>query len=97
MFYKTWINNWIMAIRDLPKTNGQLLSYEKFRRKYALQTNLLEFHGLIGSVRDYIDVFNFHDILELGDRPIQPLPISYILKVQKGCINICKLYLDNNF
>ena len=95
VFYKTWIDNGIMVIRDLTKTNGQLLSYEEFRRKYALQTNFLEFHGLIGSVRDYINVFNFHDILELGDFPVQPLPITYILKDKKGCRNICKLYLDN--
>ena len=39
VFYKTWIDNGIMANRDLTKTNGQLLSYEEFRRKYALQTN----------------------------------------------------------
>ena len=64
VFYKTWIDNGIMVIRDLTKTNGQLLSYEEFRRKYALQTNFLEFHGLIGSVRDYINVFNFHDIIK---------------------------------
>ena len=95
VFYKTWIDNGIIPIRDLTKTNGQLLSYEEFRRKYVLQTNFLEFHGLIGSVRDYINVFNFHDILELGDCPIQPLPITYILKDKKGCRNICKLYLDN--
>ena len=62
VFYKTWIDNGIMAIRDLTKTNGQLLSYEAFRRKYAFQTYFLEFRGLIGSVRDYINVFNIHDI-----------------------------------
>ena len=80
MFYKTWIDNGIMLIRDLISTNGQLLSYEEFRGRYELRTNFLDFHGLISSLRDYINKFNFHEILERGFCPVQPLPLGIILK-----------------
>ena len=95
VFYKTWIDNGIMFIRDLISTNGQLLSYEEFRRRYQLRTNFLDFHGLISSLRDYINKFNFHEILERGFCPVQPLPLSIILKNKKGCRNICKLYIED--
>ena len=84
VFYKTWIYNGIMFIRDLIGTNGQLLSYEEFRSRYALRTNFLDFHGLISSLRDYINKFNFHEILERGACPVQPLPLSTILKTKKA-------------
>ena len=43
----------------------------------------LDFHGLISCLRDYINKFYFHDVLEQGDCPVQPLPSSIILKKQK--------------
>ena len=46
---------------------------------------ILDFHVLISSLRDYINKFNFHDILERGDCPVQPLPLTehYIKKQRR--------------
>ena len=46
VFNNTWIDNGIMFIRDLIGTNGQLLSYEELRRRYALRTIVLNSMGL---------------------------------------------------
>ena len=53
--------------------NGQILSYEEFRLKYNFQTNFLEFYGLIISVRQYINSFNFQETLGMIADPVQPL------------------------
>ena len=63
VFYKTWNDNGIMCLRDIFNVNGQILSYEEFRLKYNFQTNFLEFYGLINSVRQYINSFNYQEIL----------------------------------
>ena len=64
--------------------NGQILSYEEFRLKYKFQTSCLEFYGLINSIRQYINSFNFQEILGMTATPLQPLAISYILRNKKG-------------
>ena len=83
MFYKTWSDNGIMCLSDLFIVNGQILSYEEFRLKYNFQTTFLEFYGLINSVRQYINSFNFQEILGMTATPVQPLAISDILRNKK--------------
>ena len=84
MLYKTWSDNGIMCLGDIFNMNGQILSYEEFSLKYNLQTNFLEFYGLIYSIRQYINSFNFQETLEMTATPVQPLAISYFLRNKKG-------------
>ena len=95
VLYKTWSDNGIMCLSDIFSMNGQILSYEEFRLKYNFQTNFLEFYGLINSVRQYINSFNFQETLGMTATPVQPLAISYILRNKKGCRGICKIFVEN--
>ena len=83
VLYKTWSDNGIMCLGDIFSMNGQILSYEEFRLKYNFQTNFLGFYGLINSVRQYINSFNFQETLGMTATPVQPLAISYILRNKK--------------
>ena len=69
VLYKTWSDNGIMCLSDIFSMNGQILSYEEFRLKYNFQTNFLEFYGLINSVRQYINSFNFQETLGMTATP----------------------------
>ena len=84
VFYNSWIENGILSIRDLMSSTGQLVSYEEFRRIYTVQTNFLEFYGLIASVRNYINALNIREITELEMGPIRPLPLNIILNTKKA-------------
>ena len=50
---------------------------------------ILDFHGLISSLRDYINKFNFHEGLSSST-----ISLKYYIKNKKGCRNICNFYID---
>ena len=95
VFYKTWSDNGIMFLDDILSMNGQMLSYEEFRLKYNFRTNFIQLYELINSVRQYINSFNFQEILGMTATPVQPLAIGYILRNRKGCRGICKMFVEN--
>ena len=96
VFYKTWSDNGIICLGDIFSMNDQILSYEAFRLKYNFQTIFLEFYGLINSVRQYINRFNFQEILGMPATRVQQLAISCILRNKKGCNKaFCKVFVEN--
>ena len=95
VLYKTWSDNGIMCLNDTFNVNGQILSYAEFRLNYTFQINFLEFYGLINSVRQYINSFNFQNNFGMTATPVQPQAISYIFRNKKGCKGICNFFIEN--
>ena len=88
VFYKNWIENGIILINDLLDVTGELINYNTFRKQFSISTNVLQFEGLIRSIRKYISTFNFEPFQFRQDNPTCPFPLCCILKTKKGCRNL---------
>ena len=88
VFYKNWIENGNILINDLLDVTGELINYNTFRKQFSISTNVLQFEGLIRSIRKYISTFNFDPFQFRQDNPTCPFPLSCILKTKKGCRNL---------
>ena len=51
---KEWFDSNILPIRDLPNSNGQLLSFEEFHNKYDCNTNFLHFYQVTSAIPKYL-------------------------------------------
>ena len=79
VYYKTWHEKGILYINDLTKDDGTLLTYEEFITKYQLNTNFIEFEGLLQSVKVLFRKYDLVCTKKLHD-PWIPYTISDILK-----------------
>ena len=82
VLYKNWIENGIILINDLLDVTGELINHNTFRKQFSISTNVLQFEGLIRSIRKYISAFNFEPF-QFQDNPTCPFPLSCILKTKK--------------
>lgn len=91
IFYQRWFEKNICFIRDLISEDGSFLSFEHFVRKFDMNTNYLDYFGIISSVRNYIRMSN----IRLTSIPLSncylPLSIKEIMKQKKGSKNIYNL------
>lgn len=78
---------------DLLDINGEIITFNTFRTNFSVNTNVLQFEGLIRSIKDYIFSFSFEPLLYRQDYPIRPYSLSCILRNQKGCRNIYDNFL----
>lgn len=95
-FYKIWYDKSVNFIKDLINKNGELLSYEQFIDKYQIQTNFLEFYGIINIVRNFIRISG----IDLNNAPLTncyfPFNIKGIIKNKKGCTEIYNILNKNS-
>lgn len=96
VFYRNWMENGIILINDLLDVNGELINYNTFRTKFSVNTNVLQFEGLIRSIKKFISTFKFEPFQYRHDNPICPFPLSCILKNKKGCRNIYDKFISKN-
>lgn len=85
VFYRSWRNNGVLLINDLLDSNGEILTFNEFQRKFNLRTNFLQFEGFIRSIKDYIFSFRFAHFLYRQNDPLRPYSALCILKYKKGC------------
>ena len=58
IFIRNWAENDILYIHQLMKDNGVFLSYLEFQNKYPnIQTNILDFLGVVRAVKRYVNRF----------------------------------------
>ena len=54
IFLKSWFDRGIKYINDLIDENGKFYQLNEFKMKTGIQTNFLEYNGLIKSIRHYL-------------------------------------------
>ena len=97
--YANWESKGISYITDRIGPNCELLSFEKFQRKFQLQNRgkFLQYEWFIRSVRNYI--IKYAALSENNEQiqgPLLSFGCSLILKCNKGCRFIYdKFILDN--
>ena len=54
IFIGEWLNNNILFIQDLPNNNGQFMSYQEFKNKFACKTNFLQFYQVLSAIPKHL-------------------------------------------
>ena len=84
VFYRSWKNKGILLINDLLDSNGELLTYPEFQRKFHLPPFLV-FEGIARSIKNYIFNFRWTPFLYRQENPILTYSLLHIFKHKKGC------------
>ena len=86
--YRRWLAAGIMFIGDLTNHTGELLSYREFNAMYNINTNFLEFNGLVRSVKNFIQNRNADYLPNRNFDIICPINMQVIYADSKGCRTI---------
>ena len=54
IFISEWLNNNILFIQDLLNNNGQFMSYQEFKNKFACKTNFLQFYQVVSAIPKHL-------------------------------------------
>ena len=56
IFISEWLNNVnnILSIQDLLNSNGQFMSYQEFKNKFACKTNFLQFYQVVSGIPKHL-------------------------------------------
>ena len=95
IYYKSWYDKGILFLNDLFDTDGNFFSLEKFQDTYSLQTNFLQYQGVINSVRNYLADLRFQPYPNKITLPVRSLYLCNILKDKKGCRTIYNSFVTN--
>ena len=85
-FYKSWFNNGVKYITDLMDSNGNFIKYEEFVEETGVQSNFIQFTGVIACITKFIKENRVK--IEKKQGPIFPSLIEVIQKQKKGSQNI---------
>ena len=54
IFISEWFNNNILFMQDLLNSNGQFMSYQEFKNKFACKTNFLQFYQVVSAIPKHV-------------------------------------------
>lgn len=96
-FLKHFYDKGIILVNDLTNKNGEFLTFDIIVNTLNIQTNFLQYNGLINTIRGSMRSLN---IVNTGNietiRPIQPLPVQFFNSYNKGCRIAYDLLISNN-
>ena len=83
VIYKTWFDKGIKFINDILDENDNFLKYEDFKRKYNVQTNFIEYNGLIAAIKQWLKLTKRKNKLIKITAPYVPNHIFPLIKSKK--------------
>ena len=94
-FYKSWFNKGVCYIRDLVDNQGNFLELNDFMQNTTIETNFLQYHGVIECLRKFLKGKNINEINNNMIGPVIPHIVSTLLKHKKGSQNIYTVLNQN--
>ena len=96
IFYKHFSQKGIQIVNDLFNEKGEVINFQEFTEKYGLENQVLQFNGLICSVKKYSKLFtkNEHSPTFIS-YPYIPKNIDVFLKSKKGIKDIYRILNKN--
>ena len=92
--YYHWVKNGVDFVGDLLDDNGNILTLDDFKLKYKVNTNFLEFGGLIAAIKKYFpNLFDSSDDVLI--RPFKPFNFDVILKDTNGSRRIDNILVSS--
>ena len=86
--YRRWLAAGIVFIGDLINHTGELLSYREFNATFNINTNFLEFNGLIRSIKTFLQNKNVDYLPNRNFDVICPINMHVINADLRGCRTI---------
>ena len=83
IYYKSWFDNGIKYVNDLINEHGEFYEQTEFMQKTGIQTNFLQYNGLIKSIKMYLKNINIQ-ITHKQPCPFTPSHIYPMLLQKKG-------------
>ena len=83
IYYKSWFDNGIKYVNDLINEHGEFYEQTEFMQKTGIQTNFLQYNGLIKSIKMYLKNINIQ-ITHKQPCPFTPSHIYPMLQQKKG-------------
>ena len=77
--FTKWINQNILFVADLINEDATFLTYKDFQEKYKIKINILEFFGVINSIKSYLSSKNIYMHNNIIGFPFIPYNIRCIL------------------
>ena len=98
VFYKDWYNKGVTIVNDLVKDHNTLLFYtfQEFTELLSVNTNFLQYQGLISSVKVYLQKSNIEFDKQLVVYPLIPNNIAIFLNRGRGCKDFYNLMIKKN-
>ena len=101
IFYEDWFRCGIWHINDLCRENGGFLSYDEFTSLYLLNTDFLQYHGILSAIpRIWKKTIKFikpidcvyHPLVKVIQGLAKPNRLFYSRSIDKIAINPQKIY-----
>ena len=83
IYYRSWFNKGIKYVNDLVNENGDFYQQNEFTTKTGIQTNFLQYNGLIQSIKHYLKLMKIQ-ITHKEPSPFIPTNILPVLKHSNG-------------
>ena len=86
-FYKTWFDKGVYLIQDLLDTDGKVMSYAKFKEKYLLSCNVLNYFQVISAIpKKFIESAKVTSLEKTDFLSKNVFPLS-----SEICVNLLKM------
>ena len=72
IFIGEWLHKNILVIQDLLNSNGQFMSYQELKNKFAYKTNFLQFYQVVSAIAKHLHV------VTKAENTVQPESKLYI-------------------
>ena len=95
VYLKHWHTKGIFLIADIVNTNGEFFSLTQLQQLFQINSNFLEYHGLIASLKKFKNASNIKEILHRREYPIIPSTIALITKSTKGTKEFYNIFNAN--
>ena len=89
IYLKTWFKESVRYINDLVNENGRLYEQAEFTQKTGIQTNFIQYNGLVQSIKQYLKQQKKKKLVTKSHHPLSLHILKLylnILKDQKICI-----------
>ena len=83
IFYSAWFKKGVRFINDLVKDNGEFFTQGEFTDNTGIQTNSLQYHGIIRAIKTYLKEFKIN-VCHKENNPFIPTHKLLFFQQQKG-------------
>ena len=96
IFYKNYAEKGVLYISDLIDENGNFYDINYIKEAYQINTNFIEFHGIIRAFNIMKNGFSIEKENCNIDRPNISHTLKILLSVKKGCQHVYKFLIAND-
>ena len=95
IYFKLWFDKGIKYINDLVNENGEFYHYNEFSMNTGINTNFLQYNGLINAIKQFLKTKNIK-ITHKEPSPFIPTNVMPVMKNSKGSKDMYSILNSND-